>query len=177
MKMMITGHRPQKLGGFRNFKLFVKIKEEIRKVMSEQNPDIFISGMALLSDQLGAEVAIDLHIPFIAAIPCEGQELRWPSQAIQHYQWLLSKADSVVYVDRELGYISNKVPPGVYHRSKMMTRNQWMVDQLGKDGEAIAVYGSFKEAEKGGTAHTVSRLDAAGIVIHCIDPVKLGFQQ
>lgn len=149
MLVVATGHRPQSLpGGFKNRELHQRIKKWINRKFLESQADYAISGMAIGMDQWFAEECIALNIPFTAALPFEGQENKWPPRSQEHYRWLLSKATKIVYVDREPGYISDSVSPGVYHPYKMLKRNEWMVDQL-KEGDKI--FSLFKGGEKGGT--------------------------
>ena len=153
-KLICTGHRPQSLpGGFKNKALHRRIKNKIKQVLAVKKPELVISGMALGFDQWLAEVAVELNIPFIAALPCKGQERKWPSKSQEHYKWLLSKAHKIVYVDREIGYISRTVPPDVYHPEKMIRRNEWMVDQLISQDFVLSLYIPMK---KSGTAHTLN---------------------
>ena len=131
MDVVVTGHRPQNLpGGFKNKKLHREIQDVTRTRLVAWKPNIVYTGMALGFDQWVADICIDEKIPFIAALPCQGQDRHWPTKSQQHYKWLLSHAANVVQVDRIPGYISNRTPPDVYHSFKMITRNMWMVDQL-----------------------------------------------
>lgn len=155
MQMVVSGHRPQKLGGFGAHKLHKLIKTEIRREIKDLRPDIIIIGMALGTDQWVAEVAIDEDIPFIATLPFAGQDRKWIPRAREHYHWLLSKAARTIEVDREAGYISAETAPGVYHPSKMTTRNRWMVDRL-KDGDVFLCV--FRGGVTGGTADCLRRL-------------------
>ena len=148
-KVVFTGHRPQSLpGGFRNTKLHQQIKDGIKRTLTLNKPDIAISGMALGMDQWGVEVCIKLGIPFIAALPFEGQENKWPPKSQEHYKWLLSKAIKIVYVDREKNYVSSDVAPGVYHPYKMFRRNEWMIDQLEEGDTLLSLW---DQRDRGGT--------------------------
>lgn len=140
MQIVVTGHRPQKLGGFNNHKVHRKIHSAIWQKLGELKPDILYTGMALGVDQWAAASCIKLGIPYIACLPFQGQELKWSQPFQQYYNMLLKKAAKIVYVDRQPGYISTRVPPGVYHRQKMMVRNNWMVDQLEHGDKVLAVY-------------------------------------
>ena len=64
-----------------------------------------------------ANIAINLNIPLIAAIPFKGQELAWPTKSQTQYHKLLSKASEVVTVSS-----------GGYSAKKMQIRNEWMVN-------------------------------------------------
>lgn len=88
----ITGHRPNKLGGYDNSKNKSSIiKALLAKLFLELKPTQVVVGMALGIDQWAAEVALELNIPVLALIPCAGQDCKWPPNARYHYKDLLRK--------------------------------------------------------------------------------------
>ena len=113
-----TGHRPNKLGGYGDD---VKIKLQKFAVSMINNlkvkPDRIISGMALGWDQALARAAVELGIPFIAAVPFRGQEMAWPASSQKEYAELLTLALKTIYVSE----------PG-YYKQKMQIRNAFMVN-------------------------------------------------
>jgi uncharacterized phage-like protein YoqJ len=112
MIISFTGHRPDKIFGKEKY-----IFEEIEKKLVELKPDKIISGMAVGVDQIAACVAVKLSIPFIAAVPFEGQEKIWPKEAKAHYNHLLSKTTEIKIVCE-----------GGFTAWKFQKRNEWMVD-------------------------------------------------
>lgn len=132
--MAVTGHRPDKLGGYSNFdKLVYFASCEIKM----HNPRIVITGMALGWDQAIAQACVTLNIPFIAAVPFQGQDKIWPIESQQKYKELLNKAQHTVLVSN-----------GSYHPSKMQIRNKWMVDQC-------SYLNALWNGSEGGTANCV----------------------
>jgi len=153
MIVAISGHRPNKLGGYNlPNPTYIKVCRAIDKQLRELKPSKVISGMALGIDQWTANIAIKLGIPFIAAIPFEGQEKKWPESSQKIFHKLLSKAADIVYVS----------PPG-YSASKMQIRNQWMVDQC---DTVLAVY----DGSGGGTGNCIEYARSVGKKIIIIDP-------
>jgi uncharacterized phage-like protein YoqJ len=73
--------------------------------------------MALGWDMALAEAAVELGIPFVAAVPFEGQESAWPPASQVDYRNLLGMASEVKIVC-----------PGKYAAYKMQVRNQWMTN-------------------------------------------------
>lgn len=112
-----SGHRPEKIGGYGANPLMGWVIARIRQELTEIQPKKCISGMALGVDQEAALVCIDYDIPFTAALPFPGQELRWPTESRVNYQKILQKAAEVVYVMKN------------YHRGAFQARNQWMVNR------------------------------------------------
>lgn len=108
LTVAFTGHRPDKLPNKETgYKLpnptYIHVCKEIEKVLLELRPEKAISGMALGVDQWAANICVKLNIPFIAAVPFEGQENIWPAESKRIYQLLLNKAAEKVIVS-EGGY-------------------------------------------------------------------------
>lgn len=133
-----TGHRPNKLGGYKDSPLQGWVRGRIQEELKKASPSLVITGMALGFDQWLAEEAMKLNIPFLAAVPFVGQENIWPESSRKIYEWILSKAAFTQYVS--MGSYSNK---------KLQLRNQWMVDH---SGVVLACY----DGTSGGTQNCVN---------------------
>lgn len=158
MKIAITGHRPNKLGNDYDLKspLILKIKDKIQSIIDHeilQFKDItLITGMALGIDTLFAKIAIESKLPFIAAIPFEGQEKMWPTKSQSLYYDIRSKASS-----------TRVICDGGYSPQKMQIRNEWMVNNCDL---LIAVW----DGTSGGTANCVKYAESVGKQIIRINP-------
>lgn len=153
MKIAITGHRPDKLGGYGdNNPVEHWVKEHLRVVFDHFRPEYIWSGMALGTDQWAAEVAVDRGYPFKAAVPFKGQESRWPLDSRLHYGRLLEAAQEVVIVTE-----------GDYAVWKMQRRNEYMVDRADL---VVAVW----DGSDGGTANCVKYALDQGKQVVVIDP-------
>jgi uncharacterized phage-like protein YoqJ len=110
----ISGHRPKYWGNAEgaNQALVVILKE----VFLREKPDKIITGMALGMDTAAAEAAIELGIPFVAAVPFLGQETVWPKPAQEKYRQLLEKAQATIVVS-----------PGGYSDEAFLKRNEYIV--------------------------------------------------
>lgn len=146
----VTGHRPERTGGYSAFahnRLVTLAKSEI-----ESLPDVerILTGMALGWDQAVAAACVELGVPFVACVPCDGQERLWPTASREFYQRLLGAAVEIVNVN-----------PGPYAAWKMKARNVYMVDNA---GSLLALW----SGEDGGTAHCVRYAESVGRpVINC----------
>src|SRR5690242_14229985 len=60
--------------------------------------DTVITGMAIGYDQLVAEICLAADIKYIAAVPFEGQERKWPIKTQKRYHELLKKAFKIQIV-------------------------------------------------------------------------------
>lgn len=156
MKIVVTGHRPQKLGGFNNKKAHTRIYSEMQQMIGTLAPHVLYTGMALGVDQWAAQICLYYNIPFIAAVPFAGQDLKWPQASRERYRALIRKAAQVVEVDRQPGYISERVPPGIYHATKLFTRNRWMVDQLDNENDQLLAVVTQQGQYNSGSAGTIN---------------------
>lgn len=153
MIVSFTGHRPDKLGGYKlPNPTYIKVCRDIDWLLKELNPEKIITGMALGVDQWAANIAHKLGIPFVAAIPFEGQESAWPESSQKTYRLLRKLAAEEVIVS-----------PGEYAASKMQVRNIWMVDN---SDSLIAVW----NGTKGGTGNCVEYAKSVDRKIYQIDP-------
>lgn len=134
----VTGHRPPKLGGYTPDAKIRLQRFASRWLTSKAVPDQVIVGMAQGWDTAVAQACDALGVPFIAAVPFEGQEGRWPDEAQAEYRRLLDKAVKVAYIS-----------PGPYSPELMQIRNEWMVDQ---STEMAALWDGSQD---GGTANCV----------------------
>lgn len=153
MIVAFTGHRPDKLGGYKlPNPTYLYVCRQIEKTLKELRPHKVISGMALGVDQWAAHIAHNLGIPFIAAVPFVGQEKAWPCASQKTYSKLLKLASEVVIVSE-----------GEYSAYKMQVRNEWMVDRCNK---LIAVW----DGTPGGTGNCVKYAEHHNIDIIFINP-------
>jgi uncharacterized phage-like protein YoqJ len=112
-----SGHRPHKLGGY-DERTFSRLVELAAAALKKFQPDQVISGMALGWDMALAQAAIQLEVPFIAAVPFKGQESRWPEASQAQYRSLIGLASEVVTVSA-----------GGFSTNKMQLRNIFMADR------------------------------------------------
>lgn len=153
MIVAFTGHRPDKLGGYKlPNPTYIKVCQQIEAELTALKPDKVISGMALGVDQWAAFIAHKLKIPFVAAIPFINQECKWPKESQKIYHQLLQLASEQVIVS-----------PGGYTAAKMQVRNCWMVDQCNK---LIAIW----DGSEGGTGNCVNYAKSVKKEIIFIDP-------
>ncbi len=111
-----TGHRPDKLGGYRR-ETFEKLVRLCLHALTRLQPVEVISGMALGYDQALAEACVRLRTPFAAYVPFAGQESKWPEDSRRTYELLMAHASRVVVVCE-----------GGYAPWKMQKRNERMFD-------------------------------------------------
>lgn len=145
--LAFTGHRLDKLGGYKPSAQRC-LKALARDVLIENPCELAIVGMALGWDQAVAEACVDLKVPFLAAVPFEGQESRWPAESQKRYRDLLQCAFAVEIVSVA------SVPVG----AAMQLRNQFMVDRCQR---LIALW----DGSTGGTANCIRYAESKGVPI------------
>lgn len=146
MRTFVTGHRPDKLGGYYN-EARRRLEDFCTGWLAGLRDTTLLIGMAQGFDQAMAVGALANGIPFEAYVPCEGQEEVWPTPAQERYRALLKKA-TVVHV------LGKAYSPGCMNR-----RNQAMVDSA---DNGVALYlGSLKGWSLGGTADAMRRANKA----------------
>lgn len=138
MIVAFTGHRPNKLGGYRTPNPISRwVNWCLREELEHLKPMRAISGMAQGVDQWAAQICLTMEIPYVAAVPFVGQEIPWPEEAKKRWRFLLGRAAEVVVVC-----------DGEYSPQKMQKRNEWMVDRA---DVLLAVW----DGTAGGTANCV----------------------
>lgn len=147
-----AGHRPDKLGDWDPLHPVVeRVRKAVRDELIRYWPVYAISGMALGFDTWAAETCVELGIPFIAALPCDGMEQPWPMPSQERFRALLLKAKEI-----------HVVSPGPYRPWKMQKRNEWMVDRCNRviaafDGSPGGTYNCLAYAAEVG--RDVKRLE------------------
>ena len=160
--LAFTGLRPHKLPfGFNErhaacVALKTAIREQVIKLIEEENVLHYISGMAIGSDQICAEIVLALKseypgITLEAAIPCRNQDIKWQDKDRIRYRRILEMCDSIHIVSES--YTSNC----------MMARNQYMAN---KCDILVAIW----DNKPGGTGNTVRFAREYGKEIIIINP-------
>lgn len=158
-----TGHRPTKIGGYNDkAPQRVAVKAAIEGVLDraiakygKTHQIVIITGGALGVDQDAARVAHKLGLPFIVAVPCQGQDSKWPAESKKRYAKMLDLAYDVVMVH-----------DGPYNNTCLNDRNEWMVNHC---DALVAVW----DGSSGGTAHCVQYARKVGKPIVRINPTDL----
>ena len=162
MKIAITGHRPDKLGGY-DFQnpirqdLFRRLIVELQRL----KPSTLFVGGALGFDTDAARAALKCKIPYILCVPFPNQARRWNDVDRQKYEKMKEYAEHVVYV-------SDSDPPdsaGVNFAAINMlhARNRYMVDQC---DQVIAAW----DGSLGGTHYCVKYAKRVGKEILVLKP-------
>ena len=120
MILGVTGHRPQKMYGFKEGEpANVFVIEAIRDFLKEVEPDKVLTGMALGVDQWTAQWCIPSGIPFVAVLPVEHPEKAWPENSQAKYHNIMKSASEVLVVPAD----------GESYGHLLQRRNEMIVDR------------------------------------------------
>lgn len=154
MKVAFTGHRTDEICSYEiPNPVYTYVTSELKRLLTELNPEEAYSGMAVGVDTWAAEMCIELGIPFVAMIPFVGQESIWPDQAKAKYRELLSKASRIVTVSA-----------GGFSAWKMQKRNMALVDSCD------VLIGVYDGRGSGGTFNCLEYAKSVNRDIRLIDP-------
>jgi len=163
MVLGITGHRPNKLGGYNDAtNRSTAIKAVLRMLYAQGQPNCAVSGMALGVDQWAAEVALEMGIKVLALIPCAGQDAMWPEESKKKYAELLAR---IAQANGSVEYVSTQsYKPEL---QQMQKRNQAIVDY---STHIFAVW----DRSWGGTGSCVRLAKKASRPITILHPTTMG---
>lgn len=133
--VVVTGHRPTELGGW---DLANPVADALRRQLSEilrakkqVDPETtVVTGLGLGAEMLAAEAALMAAVPYLAVLPFEGFEARWPTATKRRFEELRSSAAGEVVI--------GKSPEGKEAFAKAMrSKDEW----LAREGtEAILIW-------------------------------------
>ncbi len=135
------------------------IRNELIELIEHKNVGTFLCGMALGSDQIVAEIILQLkheypYLKLIAYVPCREQYQKWSEAQLARYQAILQHTDEIICLSEK------------YTRGCMQKRNRSMVDA------ANILFAVYTPEKTGGTASTVQYAKKMEIPVFAVDPLK-----
>lgn len=180
MIITITGHRPNKIGGYDpEAPLRRAVKAALRAAFEHYKPEGIITGLALGVDQDAALIAKDMGIPYIGVAPFHGQENKWPEASQRLYHEICGDASGPLLEELLERYPSQTglrspdyegvyvVTDDRYQARYMQDRNIWMVN---RGDLVIAVWDGDP---RGGTANCINYVNIKGKTYYQINPNTL----
>lgn len=164
-RMMVTGHRPDKLFGYDiNDPKYNRIKQWLGMYIDaakKKYPEVsFISGMALGTDMIFAHEVNRRRLPLYAYIPTKKQYAVWHEESKQEWYDALVAAKSIHITNTEenLTYSQNV--------EVMQERNEDMVDDA---DTVLAIWDGY---QKGGTWNCIEYALSERKHLICYNPFK-----
>lgn len=104
--LSLTGPRPQNLDN--DFTLTSdlnnKLRNRLREFIVSMNPTFMISGGALGSDMIWAELAIEMNRKLILYLSCKNHNTKWGQKDKDKFQLILNKAYKIFYISEDYSY-------------------------------------------------------------------------
>lgn len=152
-KILVTGHRPDKLGKGYYLKspTGLWLREQITEFLVNRKCTEAICGGAQGTDTIFALAAIDLNIPLRIYVPFQSQPSRWLPSAKAVYEHILGLAAKVITVHR------GPMPTEKYEVYKLYDkRNKAMVDYVHNDNPQKNKILTVYDGSPGGTHNCLS---------------------
>jgi len=100
----VFGHRPPELGGYGENPVAATVRDRLAEILAakkELHPDLWLlTGLLLGAEQLAAEAARKVGVPYVAVQPYPAPESQWPSASQDHYAELIRHAGAAVLLER-----------------------------------------------------------------------------
>lgn len=169
----LTGHRPNKLWGYDlNHPAYRALQNHLEFLIEDglKRSDVLRlhSGMALGADTIWAQAIVALkkrypqRIVFVANVPFETQDSRWPDTSRQTYRSLLTQADEIV--------ISGVVSARTSAPYLLNLRNEHMIEP------ADVLLALYDGSTTGGTANAIAYAHRKGKKVHVMPPASFDQQ-
>lgn len=142
MRLIVTGHRDEKLATYDHHWIRSEIAFLVGKLVNKQGVRLAYSGMASGVDLWFCRACQVHQLPFIACVPFEEQPLTMDEEARHARETYLKSAVDILHV-----------------------RNSWMVEHA---DIAIVVW----DGNKGGTHNVLQQLIEKKIPFHWLNPVS-----
>ncbi len=104
-RILVAGLRPPDLGGYGETPMAVSVRTQVADILAAKgqlHPDlVVVSGLGLGAEQLGAEAAAKVGIPYAAILAFPGQDATWPAPSRVHFSQLLAGAAATVVLQAQ----------------------------------------------------------------------------
>lgn len=157
-RLGITGHRKLPWGYSSVCPQWRALVRRLREIIRDCRPEECCTGMALGADQAFVEACRAESVPYVAFVPCAGQERLWPIAARAQYRVLLQHAGAV-----------RLTSDGEYTPGAMQKRNQAMIDWL-CEAPGSSIIAAWDGRTTGGTFDMVCRAMERELAIIQVDP-------
>ncbi len=134
-KLVVLGHKPTELGGYEANPVATDVQRRLGELLAAKRqmyPDLVVlTGLRLGAEQLGAEAARDVGVPYVAILPYPDPHNVWPVSSQAHFAELLAHAARTVTLERKMP--GDKAAAG----QALSRRDGWLVKHA---DEAVLVW-------------------------------------
>jgi ribonuclease HI/uncharacterized phage-like protein YoqJ len=139
-RVVVTGHRPMELGGWvvDGNDVAVGVRAKLASILAAKqtmHPDLVVlTGLDLGAEQLGAEAAASVGVPYVVVLPFPDAESKWPRATQERFRSLVSGASDVVLLDARAPSSPQSLRGAFARRDAWLARNA---------DEALVVWDGF----------------------------------
>lgn len=125
--MVVTGHRPQQLGGFEENDVARSVRDHLIDILIAKHrlhSDLkVLTGLGLGAETLGAEAARDADVPYVAALAFPRLDERWPDTSRNRFRLLVEGAAETVTLQNKQPDTTAKVAAAFRRRDAWLARH------------------------------------------------------
>ena len=139
-RVVVTGQRPMGLGGWavEGNEVAESVRAKLAEILDAKRTMhadlVVLTGLDLGAEQLGAEAAASVDVPYVAVLPFPDAESKWPRTTQERFRSLVAGASDVVLLDAR----PPKSPQSL--RGAFARRDAWLARNA---EEALVVWDGF----------------------------------
>ena len=151
-RLAVAGHRPPELGGYGPNPTAEALRTRLVDVLAAKrtlHPDLVVlTGLGLGADQLGAEAAAEVGVPYVAVLPFPDQDSVWPADSRRRHRLLLDGARSQVLLQTSGPATKQQAGAALRRRDAWLARNadEALVVWDGADAAVGRMVRAFQDA-------------------------------
>jgi ribonuclease HI len=128
-KVVVAGDKPVHLGGWAvaGNEVAASVRAKVAEILDAKralHPDLVVlTGLGLGAEQLGAEAAGAVGVPYVVALPYPDAESKWPRPSQERFRSLLAGATDVVLLDGRAPATKQAAGGALARRDAWLARN------------------------------------------------------
>ena len=126
-KVVVGGHRPPELGGYYENAVAASVRAKLASILDakkQMEPDLVVmTGLGLGAEQLAAEAAVSVGVPYVAVLPYPDPDAMWPAASRSRFASLVAGADGVVLLQAKAPETKQKAGAALARRDAWLARH------------------------------------------------------
>jgi ribonuclease HI len=126
-KLVVFGHKPTELGGYDDNLLTEELRRKLRDVLAAKHELyedlVVLTGLGLGAEQLGAEAAAAVGVPYVAVLAFPDPDSVWPAPSKERFRSLLGGAKSTVLLQAKAPETKQKAGAALSRRDAWLFRH------------------------------------------------------
>lgn len=125
--VLVTGHRPDRLGGYEPSAQSAAVRERIQEALGAMvdvdGPLTVVSGLRLGAEQLGADAALACGLPLAVVLPFPDPDAPWPAASRAWFRSVLAAADVTITLEAREPATKQLAGAAIGRRDAWLARN------------------------------------------------------